>query len=146
MANTTEIIACPVCGKDMEKVYSKDNTLCIDVCTNGCGGIFFDNRELKKVDEEKENIDFILEAIKDKEFKNTDSQEQLTCPLCNSIMVKNHTNFQGGVEIDECYTCGGIFLNNGELQKIRQEYKDENKRKEEFSAFLAKELGRIQLQ
>lgn len=144
MANTKEIITCPVCGKDMEKVYSKDNILCLDICLNGCGGIFFDNRELKKVDEKNENIDFILEAVKDKEFKNTDTNEQLVCPSCGSLMVKNHTNFKGGVEIDECYACGGKFLNSGELTKIRQEYENEDERKQAFNEFLADELRKMQ--
>ena len=38
----------------------------IDICTNGCGGIFFDNREFKIFDEKTESIDEIKKALEEK--------------------------------------------------------------------------------
>ena len=41
------------------------------------------------------------------------------CPVCGKPMVK--TPIKGiGIEIDTCYSCGGIFLDNGEYDAIRQ--------------------------
>ena len=39
----------------------------------------------------------------------------LSCPVCSVQMGKKMT---GGVELDECPTCGGIFLDRGELKII----------------------------
>ena len=37
-----EVIICPACKKEMEKVYLPNQKITIDVCTNGCGGIYLD--------------------------------------------------------------------------------------------------------
>ena len=51
MVDNLEEIACPACGKKMHKVFMTEQNLNIDVCLDGCGGIYFDNREFKKFDE-----------------------------------------------------------------------------------------------
>lgn len=118
MGDTKEIINCPACGCEMKKIWMPEAGVNIDICLEGCGGIFFNNRELDKFDESHENINEILEAIKNKEFKKVDEAEVRICPLCDVSMVKMGA-CSGSVEIDVCNTCGGKFLDNGELQKIR---------------------------
>ncbi len=54
--DTLETIKCPACGKEMEKVFIPSEGINIDICTNGCGGIFFDNREFDKFNEGHEDI------------------------------------------------------------------------------------------
>lgn len=54
----------------------------IDVCLDGCGGIFFDNREFRQFDEKAENIDEILKEIEGKEFEKVDESLTRTCPVC----------------------------------------------------------------
>ena len=49
--DTIDIIKCPACGKEMEKVFIPSEGINIDICTDGCGGIFFDNREFDKFNE-----------------------------------------------------------------------------------------------
>ena len=49
--DTLETIKCPACGKEMEKVFIKSEGINIDICTEGCGGIFFDNREFDTFNE-----------------------------------------------------------------------------------------------
>ena len=56
MADTLQKIKCPACGKEMEKVFIPSEGINFDICTQGCGGIFFDNRELDKFDEKDEDI------------------------------------------------------------------------------------------
>ena len=41
------------------------------------------------------------------------------CPICNVPMVKMGAG-AGNVEIDVCNTCGAKFLDNGELEKVRE--------------------------
>ena len=68
MADTLQKIKCPACGTEMEKVFIPSEGINLDICTQGCGGIFFDNRELDKFDEKDEDISKILEQIDGKDF------------------------------------------------------------------------------
>ncbi len=137
MADTTKIINCPACGKEMVKIYMPEQKCNLDVCVNGCGGIYFDNREFEKFDEQHENIDEIIETLKDKNFIEVDQSKTRICPVCGGNMVKNFSSVHRKIEIDECYFCGGKFLDNDELIKIREEYPTETER----SADLLKILG-----
>lgn len=123
MADTKQTITCPACDKEMAKIYIKDANVNIDVCLDGCGGIFFDNRELEKFDEEHENADKILEAINGKNFETVEEKEVRICPICNVSMVKQGSGAEG-IEIDVCNVCGSKFLDNGELIKIREMIND----------------------
>lgn len=51
MADTLKALKCPACGKDMEKVFIPNLGINLDICTDGCGGIYFDNREFERFDE-----------------------------------------------------------------------------------------------
>ncbi len=133
MADTLDEISCPACGKKMEKIFLDIQGFNVDICLEGCGGIFLDNRELKKLDEAHEDITPILNAIKDKTFEKTDTQKVRICPACGHNMVKNYTSHLKKVQIDECYNCGGKFLDNNELCALRGEYKTEAERIEAFN-------------
>ena len=63
MADSLNILTCPACGKVMEKVFIPSQEINIDICTNGCGGIFFDNREFDKFDERNEDVSDILNKV-----------------------------------------------------------------------------------
>lgn len=119
MTDTQEILTCPACGEEMKKIYMPDAGINIDLCLNGCGGMFFDNREFDKFDEPDENINNLIEIIGDKIFKSVDTSEIRTCPICGVPMVKMGTGIVG-VEIDYCNNCATKFLDNGELLKIRE--------------------------
>lgn len=41
----------------------------------------------------------------------------LTCPKCQNQMRQQH---RGGVTIEQCVGCGGIFLDRGELEHLSQ--------------------------
>ena len=128
MTEEKNSIVCPACQKVMKEIYLSDADVTLDICLDGCGGIYFDNREYKKVDEQHENIDEILEAIKDKEFITVDDTKERICPVCGAKMVKNHASTKHEIWVDDCYNCGGKFLDNGELQKIRAQYNSDAER------------------
>ncbi len=117
MDNKTTI-TCPACGKEMTKILLPEAGIEVDICLDGCGGMFFDNRELQKVDGPEDNIEKILEAIKNKEFEKVDTSAKRICPLCKVPMVKLGSETE--VEIDSCNLCGATFLDNGELSKLRE--------------------------
>ena len=126
MADTKEILNCPACDKVMKKIYVSENNINVDICTEGCGGIFFDNREFEKFDEKHENAEEILSKLSKKEFVKVNEKELRICPACGASMTK--VGAAGGeVEIDVCYSCGGKFLDYGELEKIREYENDTEK-------------------
>ena len=114
-------LKCPACGCEMKEVLIKDRNIKIDICLDGCGGIYFDNRELEQFTNAQKNINEIVELLSGKNFKNIQDTERV-CPACNSKMVKNFASPKKAVMIDQCYNCGGVFLDGGELSKIRSEY------------------------
>src|SRR5574344_1069342 len=122
MADNFNEIKCPACQKVMKKIFIPRTGLNIDICLDGCGGMYFDNRELKEFDEHSEEIDEILDAIKGKTFISVNQDYPRVCPVCGAKMVKNYTSDKHKIQIDECYKCGGKFLDAGELQGLRDEY------------------------
>lgn len=141
MADTKKILTCPACGKPMEKVYIPSSGTNLDICTDGCGGIYFDNREFKDFDEKNEDITKILEKLENKTFQNVDETATRHCPNCGNIMVKNHSSIKQDIEVDDCYNCGGKFLDNEELVKIRAEYDSNKERDEDILRHVYKQIG-----
>ena len=110
---------CPVCAKDM---VQEDIGLQVHVCENGCKGIWFDHGELEKLDQVGEGMGPALEAALRSPRLNTVPRGPLKCPKC---FIQMHTHkFQRDkeVNVDECYACGGFFLDSGELKEIRDHY------------------------
>jgi len=141
MADTLKKLICPACGKEMEKVFIPSEGINLDICTNGCGGIYFDNREFESFDEKDEDVSTILEKVQDKEFEAVDESKDRICPNCGAKMVKNHSSIHKTIQIDECYSCGGKFLDRGELFKIREEYDTVEERDEDILRFVYSKVG-----
>ena len=139
--DTLEEIKCPACGKTMEKVFIKSEGINIDICTEGCGGIFFDNREFDAFNEAHEDISLIEEKLSGKDFESVDDNAERICPACGGKMVKNTIKVNGNVFVDVCYLCGGKFLDHGELQKIRAEYINDDVHSCTVMEFLYQEIG-----
>ena len=141
MADVDNILICPACGKNMEVIYIESAQCYIDICTEGCGGIFFDNREFKKFDEKHESIDEIKKILEGKTFQKVDVSYKRTCPVCGMKMMKNSTSIHGDIIVDDCYGCGGKFLDFGELEKIRAEYDTEAERSQDVINLLKSKMG-----
>ncbi len=141
MADSLKVLKCPACGKDMEKVFIPSAGINIDICSEGCGGIYFDNREFDDFDEKDEDISAILAKIENKEFEQIDESSERLCPNCGSKMVKNSSSIHNEIKVDDCYSCGGKFLDRGELVKIRAEYDTVEQRDEDILRYVYKEVG-----
>lgn len=133
MADTKEIISCPACAANMEKVFIERVNFHLDICKN-CGGIYFDNREFKKFDEVHENITEIEKALEDCKYIEINKKDIRVCPSCTAIMTKVGEN----PTIDDCYTCGAKFLDGKELDEYRSKYSNENERSQAFANMLQK--------
>ena len=119
MADSHQTLRCPACGKEMQKVFVPSEGVNVDICVDGCGGIFFDSQEMQTITQKQGDISEIRDIINAGNFRPVDESRQRICPVCGKPMVK--TPIKGiGIEIDTCYSCGGIFLDNGEYDAIRQ--------------------------
>ncbi len=119
MADNYFIIHCPACGKKMTKIYMEEQNLYLDVCLDGCGGIYFDNREFRLFDRNCYSIKQLKDAYSGKIFTKVNEHKERICPCCRTKMVKNYSSPAHEIQIDDCYSCGGKFLDYGELEKIR---------------------------
>jgi uncharacterized protein len=96
--------------------------LVVDVCQNGCGGIWFDAFELQRVDEENEAAGEPLLGIHRDERIVVDPSRKRECPRCDGIKLHRHFfSAKRRIEVDECPNCGGYWLDAGELAQIRNE-------------------------
>lgn len=123
MSDNYQTIRCPACGNKMKKVFIPSAGVNVDICVDGCGGIYFDRKEIQHFQKGNDNsYNEIKKELSGKIFTPVNQNETRVCPVCAAKMVK--TKIQGlNVEIDTCYSCGGIFLDNGELELIRESMK-----------------------
>jgi Zn-finger nucleic acid-binding protein len=131
----------------MEEVVVED--IAVDVCKQGCGGLWFDKFELQKVDEPHESAgESLLQIIVGKNVA-TDHSQRRKCPKCEDItMMRHFFSVKKEVEVDECPNCGGFWLDYGELGRIRSQYASEEERKaaakDYFENIFGDELKRMQ--
>lgn len=111
---------CPACFYELTEL--KFGGVTVDACHGGCGGIWFDAFELQKVDEQHEVPgEHLLRVQRDPKL-TVDGSRKRDCPRCNSVKLKRHFfSAQKQVEVDHCPSCGGYWLDAGELEKIRDE-------------------------
>jgi len=131
---------CPACGNELQAMTVKDVT--VDVCKGGCGGIWFDNFELKKFDEPHESAGHALLGIERDPNVHVQYGSKRHCPKCpDMVMMRHFFSAKRQVEIDECPACAGIWLDYGELGQIRSEYASEEEREQAAEAYFQEVLG-----
>lgn len=114
-------VICPSCGEKMKKIFIPQVGFNVDICTDGCGGIFFDNRELEILKDNTIDISDITGAYgQNKSYSNNLRSQKRICPACGTYMVKNSFYVGSTGEVDNCYNCGAIFLDYGEFEAIRR--------------------------
>ena len=126
---------CPVCGRDLTTVQA--GNVAVDVCLGGCGGIWFDNFELQKLDDPRELGGEMLINVKKREDLQIDYSERRHCPRCNNVIMMRHFySPRRRVEVDECPSCGGFWLDAGELALIREEHQDKHQQQAAVEQYL----------
>ena len=138
---------CPACGNALRQMSVGNVT--VDVCDGGCGGIWFDQFELKKFDEPHESAGEALLDIPRNDALNVDHTKRLNCPKCPDVVMMRHFfSVKKGVEIDECPACAGFWLDAGELAKIRSFFNTEAERhkaaEEYFQEVFAEDFARME--
>jgi hypothetical protein len=135
---------CPACNNELSHIIEecsvpmRDGTkIELDICKGRCGGIWFDKHEFLKFDKPQENVSKALLEIKIDPNITINTSKKRNCPRCETVpMVQRFSCPKRKVEIDECYTCAGIWLDAGELLQIRNSHEsDEEQTKHEEKLF-----------
>lgn len=132
---------CLRCSSQTVEVQNKN--ISIDLCHAGCGGMWFDWMELKKMDEKHEVDEEFLHFIAQGSYKKIDLSHSLNCPKCipTHPLMRRYTSVMRQVEIDECPHCGGIWLDAGELTHILTEFSTEQQRTEAAQKYIKEVFG-----
>lgn len=125
---------CPLCKVPMQQINISG--VVIDECDN-CHGLWFDSHELSRLDELHEGSGEDLDRILSYPRAGDSRREPLTCPRCTMKMKQRNYFYRSGINIDECYGCGGIWLDAGELRAIRENFKDAEERVELFETMIS---------
>jgi len=131
---------CPACQNMLQEITVSD--VKVDVCKGGCGGIWFDNFELKKFDEPHESAgEELLDIERDPNIM-VDHKKRLKCPKCDDVVMMRHFfSVKKEVEVDECPGCGGFWFDAGELGKIRGLYDTEQERHNAVEEYFSEVFG-----
>jgi Zn-finger nucleic acid-binding protein len=108
---------CPACKNPLREKGAGEMTL--DMCYGGCGGIWFDATELKRVSARAATA---LHSVWNVPSTNVKLTEPRVCPRCaGEILERKWFSDCKVVEIDQCAKCGGIWLDAGEFSRIYEE-------------------------
>lgn len=132
---------CPACLHELTE--TQVGAVVVDVCQDGCGGIWFDAFELQRVDEAHEPAGEHLVNVRRSARRVVEPGRKRDCPRCAGIKLKRHFfSPRIRVEVDHCPSCGGYWLDAGELEKIRREQKPKHSRPNRASGIVTSEVIR----
>lgn len=134
---------CPACLNGLNQLLVGD--VIIDACQDGCGGIWCDRFEIKKLNQLGDSeIDEILNLAKNKKIEVVQNKKR-RCPKCKDIVMQRHFfSVKKQVLVDECPKCGGFWLDAGELGNIRQEFSSDKAKEvaaDEYFSEVFKQYG-----
>lgn len=134
---------CPACGNVLGNLVA--GNVALDVCRSGCGGVWFDNFELRRIDD---TAAAALTSLWRDPAMHVDPKKKRTCPKCDSqVMLRRFFSRQKRVEIDECPNCAGVWLDGGEFDSIQAELHPETSpQKTELNAALAAAISFVRIQ
>lgn len=103
----------------------------ITVYTSSLGGVFFDNSQIFKFSSpELKHGQVLLRYLSNYTEGEGEVAMRVNCPKCPSIvMMRRYFSPLKAVEIDECPSCAGIWLDSGELSKIHENHLTPKERK-----------------
>ena len=133
---------CPACGNVLGHLVA--GNVALDVCRSGCGGVWFDNFELKRIDE---TASAALTSLWRDPAMHVDPKKKRSCPKCETqAMFRRFFSRQKAVEIDECPNCAGVWLDGGEFDNIQGElHPTLSPEKSELNAALAAAISVVRI-
>lgn len=107
---------CPACTKEL--VEKSINSITVEVCDGGCGGVWFDWSEILKLDT-LNNTGIHFPGTHRNEHQIADLSRRYNCPRCNNMVMTRHfSSILSDLLLDECPSCGGFWLNGDEVEEL----------------------------
>lgn len=113
------------CPRDGAALFPRayEDEVYVDACP-GCGGMMLDRGELEKIEEAEEH-DYAgeLARIPDMvggafEAARQKAAPDIACPACGAVMEKKEYVHCSQVIINKCPSCGGVWLDRGEIEAL----------------------------
>jgi Zn-finger nucleic acid-binding protein len=110
---------CPACQRDLTALVA--GGLEVHACQGGCGGAWLAEPTLEKVEKSlKATTQALLEISRDKDIRVASAAKR-PCPKCRGVRMMHYSfTVERTVEIDECGSCGGVWLDHDELRDTRE--------------------------
>ena len=126
---------CPIC--QLEMVNEDFGNSDIWVCKAGCNGIWITYQDLIRLGEKNEGFGVALDEALNAPAVHDRERGQIVCPKCRVPMHIHKYKSVPHVIVDECYECGGFFLDPGELKLIREVFRSKKEKKRYVQYLLA---------
>ncbi len=141
-----DVKRCPRCNEALNEITYEDVN--IDRCPS-CNGHWCDFDELLTITEtlQKDMPEEVMEEFDaDEDEAEVARAEQLTpeleCVICGDLMTRTNYQYTSGVIIDSCGKGHGVWLDDGELEKVQAFEEQWEDREEELVGKYADELLR----
>src|SRR5262245_43357377 len=109
---------CPDCHQPLQQEI--DYNVMLDVCPR-CAGFWFDNTELRQV---MRADPLALITLEEKHLPQVqllpDANADRRCPDCQRLLDRYQYAYDSPITLDACANCEGIWVEDGELEKIDQ--------------------------
>jgi Zn-finger nucleic acid-binding protein len=116
-------VKCPKCGAPLQTIQL-DAGASVLSCS-GCSGAFYSRNELA--------VEIALSNVK---------ETDMACPAC-AARLRTGTMYDGKLELDQCVNCMGVWLDAGEIVKLRSLSGVEGILKTSAAAFLPPEIPNL---
>ena len=108
---------CPSCDNTLTS--QNEAGIQAQVCAGGCGGLWLEGRQVKKVRDRLPGAGVHLLDIPRAEGVHVFRDVQHVCPHCRTTLLYRHCfDRQLELEIDQCAKCAGFWLETGPLPDI----------------------------
>ena len=108
---------CPRCRIGLNETHVGELT--VDGCV-GCGGVWFDAKELNAVAAHGSGNLKTLEQQYWPSVAGVEKAQQATCPNCEIALTTFEFPHSPGIPLDGCMQCKGIWVDDGELAAIQE--------------------------
>ncbi len=110
-----EQMDCPACQSDLIPLTFEGSDLELDRCTS-CVGLWFDRSELRQLITDSNLHGQIFEVPPQALAESVPTLGPRSCARCDGQAL--NVRHLGDVEVDECSSCRGVWLDAGELTRV----------------------------